>query len=130
MVYVARFQFFSPDRQTRQTTDRQTDCLTPLRTCARGVIMNVLNLGMYKSTFPTTPKFIFSAWGPLSDPCTSSGITFHTTHIPPCHCSYVSGIKHVQKSPMHIREVRCMESGVELKPFCVGMVPTSYSQSI
>ena len=36
-VYVARFQFFSG----RQTTDRQTektDCLTPLRACARGVI--------------------------------------------------------------------------------------------
>ena len=36
---MARFQFFSPDRQTtdRRLTDK-TDCLTPLRACARGVI--------------------------------------------------------------------------------------------
>ena len=37
---MARFQFFSPDRQPtddRRLTDK-TDCLTPLRACARGVI--------------------------------------------------------------------------------------------
>ena len=32
---VKRFQFFAVDRQT----DDKTDCLTPLRACARGVIM-------------------------------------------------------------------------------------------
>ena len=43
-VYVAKVQFFWPDRQTtdwltdRRLTDK-TDCLTPLRACARGVII-------------------------------------------------------------------------------------------
>ena len=38
MVYVARFQFFSPDRQTDRRRTDKTDCLTPLRACARAVI--------------------------------------------------------------------------------------------
>ena len=32
---MARFQFFFAD--TDRQTDGQTDCLTPLRACARGV---------------------------------------------------------------------------------------------
>ena len=38
---MARFQFISPDR--RRLTDK-TDCLTPLRACARGVIKEALML--------------------------------------------------------------------------------------
>ena len=35
---MARFQFFPGDRPTDRQTDK-TDCLTPLRACARGVII-------------------------------------------------------------------------------------------
>ena len=49
-VYVARFQIFSHDRLTDWQTDRltdwltdKTDCLTPLRACARGVITAFLS---------------------------------------------------------------------------------------
>ena len=35
---MTRFQFFLPDRQTTDRQTGKTDCLTPLRACALGVI--------------------------------------------------------------------------------------------
>ena len=40
---MARFQFFSSNRQTDRLTDK-TDCLTPLRACARGVKIHTVQV--------------------------------------------------------------------------------------
>ena len=50
---MARFQFFAGDR--RQTTDDKTNCLTPLRACAHGVI--TMTQGEYTCT-PATDSCI------------------------------------------------------------------------
>ena len=55
---MARFQFCPATDDCGQTTDRQTDktdCLTPLRACARGVIiisLQVVANTMHTNIFP------------------------------------------------------------------------------